>query len=744
MTSPIFFDTETCGFHGPITLIQWAEGDGPIQLYSPWKKPVIDTLKLLEKFANHPEGVIGFNLAFDWFHVQQMHSTLSRLPVIDDILEDYVVDYAMQEPNARFGQCLKPKKAFDIMLHARKGPYQSTMQRSDIRIRKVPTTIAWQLSKELETRIPLKDIYFARRKDKSAQKWQVYDITNEDGKMNIDFKDIVLKFRPSSALKVLASDALNVDTEEITLFADVTVDKKVMPRELGYAPFALAIGDKSNWKGAWPEVIRHHISHWSYNSLARKYAEDDVTYTRELYKYFGNPPMDDDDSILACMVGAIRWKGFDIDIDGIKELRKAALVLSKSAPKAPKQARMYIESQMDETEKIAFKGSTKGVILEEISKWEDDNGVHPAAIRAKEVLDARRAKKEVELYDKLIRAGRFHASFIVIGTLSSRMAGTDGLNAQGIKKEKRVRNKFPLAGDNYILCGGDFIGFEVVLADAVYNDPKLREALESGKKIHGLFGVHLYPGMTYDEILASEGTDDDKYTDSKRAVFGLLYGGDENTLHTRIGIPLDIALKAYQGFVNDYKQVGVARQKVFDMFCSMRQPGGIGTNVEWHEPSDYIENIFGFKRYFTLENRVCKTLYELANKPPRTWKNLKIKVTRRDREQTVSGAAQSALYAAAFSLQASNMRAAANHVIQSSGAQITKMLQKQIWDLQPKGVNEWVVQPMNIHDEVMCPTHPSLIKKLEEVKDKLLEDVRPKVPLIGIDWSSHLKSWADK
>ena len=40
---------------------------------------------------------------------------------------------------------------------------------------------------------------------------------------------------------------------------------------------------------------------------------------------------------------------------------------------------------------------------------------HPAAERARLVLDARKGKYEINFYDKLLRAGRLHASFEVIG-----------------------------------------------------------------------------------------------------------------------------------------------------------------------------------------------------------------------------------------------------------------------------------------------------------------------------------------
>jgi len=771
-----FIDTETVGFHGPVILLQYAINDGPIDLWSVWEEPVYATMELIEELCMN--NVIGFNLSFDWFHICQLYTTLSLL---DKDREPDIIEYAYAEPEARKGLCLKPASCFDIMLHARKGEYQSTMNRGDIRIKKVPTALAWLIVDELNQRIPLKDVYFARRKDKTIR-WQVFDITNDLGDINPEFKDIVLKFSPSSALKALAGDALGVDTEKIKLFADVDLPPKARPIEIGYAPFALApyknkygrivYPSKDNWRGKWPEVIRMHISHWTFNSLAREYAEDDVKYTRDLYKYFGSPDSNDDDSILACMVGAVRWKGFRIDKEAIQKLKEDLESFLRSIPfnyNAPVVCRRYLEQVMDETEKLAIRESTKAIILEEIATWtldevcdecggmgcqECNEGTvptdkkHPAAERAKLILDARHAKKEIENYEKLLFADRFHASFNVIGTLSSRMSGADGLNAQGIKRAKDVRQCFPLSDPSHILCGGDFAGFEVCLADAVYSDPMLREDLLSGKKIHGLFGQYLFPHMSYEEIVATKDTaknpEDDLYSRSKNGVFALIYMGEAYTLSNRVGVPEHVAEEAYQRFITRYKVFGEKRKKYADMFASMRQPGGIGTAVEWHEPHDYIESMFGFRRYFSLENRICKELYKLAEKPPKQWQNIKVRLTRRDREQTASGAARSALFAAAFALQAANMRAAGNHVIQSSGAQMTKMLQRRLWDLQPIGINHWRVQPMNVHDEIMLPADPSQLDNITKIVEDFVEEYRAYVPLLEIDWANGIKSWADK
>lgn len=721
-----YVDTETCGLHGPTVLLQWAEGEGPVHLHSVWHEPARKTLDLIERL--YDGVVIAYNLAFDAFHLCQTYTTLRLL---DPDSPPDPETYALKEPEARDGPCLKPRFVFDLMLHARKGPYQSTLDRETIRVRRVPTPLARLLAEELESRVPLDDIYFARRKKKGLPKWQIFDTKSDD------FKTVVLKFHPSTALKALAAHALKLPRSEILTFGDVELSKKLFPREYGYAPFALAVGAPGKWNWAWPDVLKYHVKHWSTHEKAREYATKDVIYLQRLYEHFGRPEPDDDDSTLAAMVGAVRWRGFRLDLDGIRALREHAVVrMDNGAPKAPKQVKAWVTEAMNDVEKLVLAESTKKVLLEEVSKWEG----HPAAERARAVLDARLAAKEKELYDKLLLAGRLHAGFKVIGTLSGRMAGADGLNAQGIKKAKQVRKCFPLADGDLVLCGGDFSAFEVSLAEAAYKDEGLRKDLLTGKKIHALFGVHVYPHMTYEQIL----DDEDKYTDCKRAVFGMFYGGDENTLKDRLGVDLETARLAVIRFGRQYPAFATERKRVSDMFCSMRQPGGIGTRVVWHEPAVYIESLFGFRRYFTLENKVCKALFDLAQRPPREWRAIKVKVRRRDREQTASGAVQSALYGAAFGIQSAAMRAALNHVIQSSGATICKRLQRRLWDLQPAGVSSWAVQPMNVHDEIMCPTDPAVIDAASGAVSEVVELYKTQVPLLKIDWKTHMESWAGK
>ena len=173
----------------------------------------------------------------------------------------------------------------------------------------------------------------------------------------------------------------------------------------------------------------------------------------------------------------------------------------------------------------------------------------------------------------------------------------------------------------------------------------------------------------------------------------------------------------------------------------MRQPKARG-KVEWNEPKEYVESLTGFRRYFSLEHKITRALFDLAESPPDEWLALKIKVRRRDRDQTIGGAVRSALFAAAFQIQAQCMRAALNHEIQSTGAILTKQLQRLIWDIQPYGVHEWLVQPMNVHDEIMCPN--KVPEKLTGIVEDFVEDTKSLIPLIKMSWVEKLKDWSGK
>jgi len=614
-SNSIYLDTETVGFHGFATLIQWAKEDGPIHLYNPWDEPVAKTLELIEMVMEHT--LVGFNLVFDHFHLCKMYTTWKLLPS-DAVPIEIVEKVAFAEKEARDGPCLKPAGAVDLMLHSRKGEFQKLMSRHDVRIRKVPTTLASELASELEQRVELDGILFANRKNPDAPRWVIADrkLRGKDDKIDPEFKDVVLKFRPSGGLKFLAQFCLGLDPE-FHSFKEVLPPREEKLAELGYAPFALAISNAPDWKApkgyTWPHFIEAEAAWWRDNKEARRYANDDVVYTRLLDDYFGFPEANDDDSILACAVAAVRWHGFRLDLDKLRALKAKSGKVVETSPvnvNSPKEVKAYIREVMDETEAAIIDKSTDKAHLEKIRSTlivEDEPemciacmgsgclrcegvgelplGPTLASRRADEILKIKVAVKEIELYRKLLLAGRFHADFKVIGTLSSRMAGGGGLNAQGIKNSTEVRDAFPMAWPGTPLCGGDFDGFEVTLADAVFQDEGLRADLRAGKSMHLAMASCLYPDKTEEEIKASKGHADggdiDMYTRGKQAVFATLYGGDANTINKKLSIPKKVAEAAFDSFQQRYPGIKNARDKIAEDFAALSQEGGIGTKIKY-------------------------------------------------------------------------------------------------------------------------------------------------------------------
>lgn len=790
-----YIDTETIGFHGLAILIQYAYEDGEIILHNPWDVPVSETLRLIERFCN--ATCVFFNASFDWFQLCKLY-TMWRLLPPDAIPSQLDMDFmAKIEREARGGPCLKPKSVIDLMIHSQKGEFQTLMSRHDVRVTKVPAALAPLLAAELERRLDLDGILFAGRKNKNAPRWGIYDRTNRKGEVDPDFKDVTLKFKPARGLKYLAQYCLKLDPKYHS-FRDVYPERSHVLCELGYAPFAYALsGPEKRWKvwdrhgklrgRAWPYLIHHDIEHWRTNEEAREYAKDDVKYTRLLDEYFGFPADGDNDSVLACMVAAVRWHGFTIDTEKVAGLLRESKRVLASSPvniNKPTEVRAYIRAVMDETEAVLIDKSTKKANLEKIRdeyviKADDIDpelggeicirclgtgeggcprcdgkgslplGPTKASVRAAEILKIKGAAKEVELYSKLLEAGTFHANFKITGTLSNRMSGGGGLNAQGIKNDEIVRGSFPLAWEGMQLCGGDFDSFEVTLADAVFQDENLRADLLAGKSIHTIMAGEIYPDKTEEQIKASkshkDGGDIDMYTRGKQAVFATLYGGDENTINKKLSIPLKVAEAAFDSFQRKYPGMKRAREAVAVAFKALEQHGEIGTGkISYTPPQDYIETFLGFRRWFLLENKIAKLLYDLACDLPKPWHRIAVEVVRRDRKQTMAGAVSSALYGAAFQLQASNIRAANNHLIQSPGAMITKHVQRAIWDIQPFGVQDWHVAPMNVHDEVLSVTRPDLIGKVSETVVTVVESYRDRVPLIGMKWVRNMDSWAGK
>lgn len=763
-----FIDTETCGLHGIPILLQYAEDDGPVNLHHIFNEPIGKTLELIERIVSG--RVVAHNLRFDWFHLSKIFNMLCAMDAPlhvkpSQFTTEELVEF---EYEARNGYCLKPAEAVDTLLLAQKGEFQSSlMNAKPIYVRQVPKRYSEELLHLLEHRTDLPWIL--------RHKWDISDRVNQEGDVDDQWVDLVLRFKPSNSLKDLAQ--FLCDHEPPKKFDEIMPE--IMPIDEGYAPYAtLLTSRQKDWmyqdKPTWPAIYKSHINHWRDNEAAIAYATDDIAMLRKLYKYFGSPE-NDQDAIIACQVASVRLRGFAVDLESMQrehDLSTEIIQEAKINVNSPKQVKGFVAEALDPMEQVILaNGCDKKVIdqirieftLDEEEECECDESVRerygvcprcegkgtvgpgpmPVVKRVEHVDRIRRHRKRVELYDKLLLAGRAYPDFKVIGTKSGRLSGASGLNFQGIDHSPEVRSLFTLANEGEVLCAGDYSSQEVAIAATTMNDEKLMVDMQSGKSLHALFGAELY-GVSYEQMIEWKKAGDQRYNDAKSGVFLTLYGGTVDTLARNLGIPIEQAQKAFDNMTEKYPQMGNTRAMISERFSSLQQNSDGKINYS-DPPEKFIESVFGYRRYFETEYLIQSMILDVLHDLPDSWNDPKYRVERKSgRIQTIGGCISSALYGAAFSIQNKIIRAANNHVIQSTGRELTVGMQAEVWKLQPQGIHPFKLTLMSIHDELAVVSKPELVDTITEtIRDKV-EQQRKYVPLTAIDWYTHNHSWEEK
>ncbi len=750
-----FVDTETIGFYGFPVLLQYAIDDGDVILYDLWTEPIEKTLNLFDEIARN--CIIGYNLGFDWYKINQFYTTF--IQVIDKTKCPRDINFEeikRMEAKGVFKGILKPHSCLDLMMVALEDKYQDLLFKGKQTIYKVPKVLANSLITELN-RIEFPDLYFAKYVD-PTQRWK---ITNEQG----DFVDVQLIFRPSAKLKDLCKH-IGITRKDRDNYDELNAPK--CSEEFGYRPYGWASHDD----------LYNFTNYWYKDSRARQYATDDVLDTRGLYNHLGKPKPDGTNSVLACMVACCKWKGFNVDTQMLEDLKVEYIKKSSKETvnyDSTDKVYKYIGEVMTDLEKKMFlkegKITCAKPVLESVQKMKEiglcpecgamsidclacdgegmvDVGEHPAVARATHVLEGRKSDKRVGLIDKFLLSKRFHASFNVMGTLSSRMSGGSGddkakdLNSQGIPSEDTFRACFPLADEDEVLMGGDFDAFEVSIMCARYNDPNLIAELEKGRKIHGVFASLMF-NLSYDEILKTKGTENDLYAKGKTAVFALCYGGQPYTIARQCGCTLEQAENGYDRWFEQFPNFSKVVDEITKDYSLINTDGG---DFKLVEGKPYVESMLGFKRHYRIEQHLIKSIWNLIQNQPSLWKEAEIYCIRKQKKgsQFVGNALVSALFGFMFSLQNRMVRTAMNHQIQSTGGQLTKELQVRLWDLQPEGYNDWVVRELNIHDEVMAVcNNQETAGKTKVIVTDFIQEYKSLIPLLGMNWAN-LNGWCEK
>ena len=385
------------------------------------------------------------------------------------------------------------------------------------------------------------------------------------------------------------------------------------------------------------------------------------------------------------------------------------------------------------------------VRLELASAGTIPKGMMPVIARVREIQRTRKASKRAQIYRKVLKAKKCYPSFNPIGAKSGRLSGADGLNWHGIGAEESMRAVFTLADDNTVLSMGDYSSLEIVIAIVVYADPALAKEVESGKSLHALMAMELYQ-LSYDQVMATKGSADDLYGKAKVVVYSLLYGSTIAGIAKKLTIPTPVVQKAYDNFVARFPGVAKARKELAAMFTAISQPGGRGTEVFYNKPQTVCESMFGFKRDFSIEFELLKIMFDFAQEIPNSWKMIPGKSIRYgDEAKAYWRHVAAGLYSgAASSIQGSVIRAALNHIIQSTGNHLTVGLQTEVWTIQPIGIAPFKLSLMSIHDEICVVSIPEVVDEVTNVVYNCIERQRNDVPLLAMEWMSHATSWAGK
>lgn len=530
MRDLLYVDTETVGLMGPAVLIQYGYYGDQVHLHHVFKRPARDTLDLIERIMD--EGYVGFNTAYDQYHLQKLYCmldaagqpgkrpTAARLKVV--------------ERRAVLGPCVRPRHILDLDISLRMGPYQKYMARDPVIVYNVPDVVLHEVRHMLDAIVAdgLDPIYFDNIKTPEDRgRFKVVKGVDKPG-----FHHLKLSFRPKLTLKRIYEHIFGEAMPGLPVPAEIMpLDRQPKPGKSSkvswtWMPYAEEVEfDGVKRQRMWPEVLDKHVRFW--HETPSSYAEDDITMLWDIDRHLDFPEQDGCNHVLAACVGSVRYRGYPIDTDGVdrlladatREVAEAETSLGCSLDQHTAIRERLMDACVEELEQTAITSSADKV-LTQLAKWEvDDGAAHPVAQVAKQVQDGRSAKKRVQLLSKLQIVGRFHPSFNVFGTSTDRMAGSDSLNPQGIDKSHEMRDLFVLADtperfreylrrydrhslksryvtkwlrdmerDPFTASGGDFEGFETAIAVAVWQDETLGEFVRAGEKPYMLLARRLF------------------------------------------------------------------------------------------------------------------------------------------------------------------------------------------------------------------------------------------------------------
>lgn len=744
----LFIDTETIGLCGVVKLIQYGVDNGPVQfikLFRGWEfnEKTRAELYALFQLIDRPDTVfVAFNAAFD----------LTKLYNLRHWLMGYSYDSA-ERPIMPFA-C----RVLDLQ---------------------IPAMLKSPLAPFAFNRAAGRSVAVVRRIPKSAQEYTA---------------DLVLrKLKPlipqSFELKVgVHAQPKRPDLVSLSFNVNGRVSLKGLMREYGLPTIQLEevwpLPDKGIEKPWLPypdtaiqdqleplcDAIMRQDDHAFY-----RYSKLDILYLRALYEKLGHPEPDyNSDCVHSIAYG--RYFGFDVDHGALSAAEE--YYGSKVGAIEKQISGINLRSSKDRLELLKphfpLLASTNKKVLKHLAEHESGTGAELAAAML-EYGPSRQRLLQIQKVGECL-TGRAHPDLRVMGTATNRMAGTSGLNWQGIGSVDEVELELDVEHDELDLdidelaeaqavaegrefeakqkvglrhailtpCVGDWSSFEVVIAAAVYNDKQLQEDIQNKVDLHSMGSVQFHPllkaqGVTYDEFKAGykHNLQWDKIRKGIKAViFGSFYFCTAHSVAESLNIPEHEAQKILDGLYTRYPGMLQYRAKIEKDFITADTEGWGRGSVS--KMSRSLVDLTGFERHWDFEAGVAECMWELGTSRC-IRSGIPGKVTRNVEKgpQSVDMAITSACLGSALAIQAAVSRQAGNFRIQCTGATLTKQMQAVVW-------RELRIPCLPIHDELVVPHHPNFrFDSYSEVIDKFVAYAKGVVPMVKFDYAE-TERWSDK
>lgn len=728
----LYLDTETVGLNGPCKLVQYSIDRGPVRfapLFEGWEKDrttCSELDKIWEVLSNADAELVGYNLGFDLYHIYRVRHQQLGLP-----LDSH------DRPVAPFAA-----RVVDLYNHmVRKGPFapwafSKKTGKKVVAVRRIPRIAKQQVAQYVEALLA-----------SSLPEGVKVERSEHTVKNRTDLVTLSWRAAASLSLKAHAEHYLKQPATRIEeVWPLPPKNNKGQNAESLWLPYP----ENNHWVNyetlgkECEEIVAKRDPRWE---KFYKYAEDDIKYLWAVEDGAGPFEPDHHDAAVE-VVAYTRYHGFEVDRFALE--RTKVYYQTKIYEAERMLAGVNLKSSKQKLAKLRqycpLIGNSSKAALMQYAKEDSPLGECARAMR-----NFGAYKQRLDQVNKVLecRTGRWHPDLRVMGTATGRAAGTAGFNAQGIAQVEENDKTVGLRAAIRTPWGGDFASFEVAIAASAWQDSQLLSDLDGKVDVHLVTAIAIHPDLveekwTYEAALKAykEGNQKIKRcrTETKRVVFGILYGAGRFKVAETLGIPDEEAETVIARFFDRYKGAAVHRAREELTFCTADTETWNPASVARMATS--ASDMTGFERSFKFEAQVADALWRSARLPASLSESLPSGTIVRSPEkgaQTIHGAVRSAFMGAAITIQRAVSRAAINMPIQATGANLTKQLQAELWI-------KYHIPMLNVHDELLAAQHPNFIKhenELEGSVKKFIEAKRPLVRHIAFE-AKKTEKWSDK